>query len=85
MYFYIHVISYYIGNNRPINIDLAINKLRTTQLHTDQKSMDKNLFIVQALYDELTPEIETEFVKLIIQTESQPYYSQRSPTLRRPC
>lgn len=63
MYFYIHVISYYIGNDRSINIDMAIDKLRTTQLHTEQKPTDRNLFIVQALYDELTPEIEAFFAK----------------------
>lgn len=70
MYFYIHVISYYIGNNRLNNIDIAIQKLRTTQLHSNQKQTDKNLFIIQALYDELTPEIEEQFNKYNVSYEN---------------
>ena len=62
-YFYIHTISYYIGNNRNKNIESAFNKLNTSILSNKQKEMDKNLLIVYVIYDELTDALKEKYEK----------------------
>ena len=56
-YLYIHIISYFVDNNRPTNINTAVNHLNIYKLSSQQKEKDKNLFILYVLYNELTNEL----------------------------
>lgn len=62
-YFYIHTISYYLGNERDINIEIAAQKLLTYKLSMDQTDSDNNLFIIYVLYDILNDDIISRFDK----------------------
>jgi hypothetical protein len=60
-YFYIHTVSYYIGNNRSNNLISCFNKINTSILSINQNDNDKNLIIFYILYDNLTSEIKDSF------------------------
>ena len=60
-YFYIHTISYYLGNNRKQNIFSVIEKLNKYKMSLRQNNSYKNLFIIYILYDTLDNAVKTEF------------------------
>ena len=63
-YYYIHTISYYLGNNRLDNIKKCIEHLNTYNLSVTQKKTDKILFIIYVLYDDINDTINPLFSKL---------------------
>jgi hypothetical protein len=60
-YFYIHTISYYVGNNRENNITYAFNKLDTSILSKTENKNDINLLIIYVIYDEINDDIINKF------------------------
>tara|TARA_B100001175_G_C19484940_1_gene629215 strand:+ start:28 stop:1551 length:1524 start_codon:yes stop_codon:yes gene_type:complete len=60
-YFYIHTLSFYIGNNRDDNINKAFDKLDNTILSINQNK--PNLLIVYVIYNELNNTIIEKYNK----------------------
>lgn len=60
-YFYIHVVSYYIGNNRDDNIIKAFKQLNEKALSKRQTENETNLLLVYVIFDELTNDIREKF------------------------
>lgn len=60
-YYYIHTISYFIGNNRQDNIQYCIDNLNKIKYSKKNNGTEKILFIICCIYDELTKDIENTF------------------------
>lgn len=60
-YYYIHTISYFVGNNRLDNIKYCIDNLNKIQYSKYNNGSEKILFIICCIYDELTDNIKNTF------------------------
>jgi hypothetical protein len=69
-YFYTHIISYYINNNRPENIYTAIEKLNNYNL-TKLSITNKNLLLICIIYDNIDEQIKIQFDKIILSQTSK--------------
>jgi len=62
-YYYIHTISYYVGNSRLLNIKYCIDNLNKIKYAKTNNGNEKKLFIICCIYDELTEDIKNTFDK----------------------
>ena len=62
-YYYIHTISYYVGNSRLNNIKYCIDNLNKIKYSKKNNGTEKILFIICCIYNELTDNIKNTFDK----------------------
>ena len=66
-YYYIHCISFYLGNNRLKNIQHCINNLNKIKYSKNLESNNKILFIINCIYDNLSSYDKEIFEKYKLQ------------------
>jgi len=67
-YYYIHTISYFVGNNRLDNILHCINNLNKIKYSVNNKGDEKILLVVCCIYDNLIDTITEQMEKIKKQT-----------------